>query len=595
MLLVPFAIDRIDENNYQAVLADFVKNGADFVFFCLFKNFYEDGLESQLQKYAFLRPLFEKEGIGTGIWVNCFSHDPIVAAAKHTKYTAIKGFDFRKDKGSFCPLDEDFRKDYFAYVRKLASVRPDAIMLDDDFRLSVRSYGIGCACKLHTKEFRRRTHQIVPNFFLFRKMFSNGENPLRSAWLDVARDSMLAFAKGVRQAIDEVNPTIRAGFCTCFDTWDENGTDVFELASALAGNNKPFLRTIGAPYWTVKSSWGSLRSVIDYTRMQAAWCRERNIDFFCEGDTYPRPRYVVPSSFLEAYHLALLPDCPNILKYIYDYTLPFGYETGYADHHAYNAPLRKEIQNLFAGKTPVGVTVYEEMHKLRSWVLPKKPSFRYRYPLPAFLKTYIARQEYIAHSFFDRAPRFFSGIPLTFREAREGAVVCFGENARTLPDRYADRGLILDAVAARILTDRAWDVGFSHTPPYSYENEKGQRFYVLAVDGYDAPLVGEEERFFTYALQKTIVEQIEWVSRQALPFTLPKHADLHVTAAKGERSYALGITNCSPDAVPLPAVETSLPNGKIHFIACSGYRSGNIIYLNEKIEPYSFVGLEIEV
>ena len=32
-------------------------------------------------------------------------------------------------------------------------------------------------------------------------------------------------------------------------SWDIDGTNAYELAKILAGNTKPLVRLIGAPYW----------------------------------------------------------------------------------------------------------------------------------------------------------------------------------------------------------------------------------------------------------------------------------------------------------------------------------------------------------
>ena len=53
----------------------------------------------------------------------------------------------------FCPLDEAFRACIGDAVRRLAALRPDFLMVDDDFRLLTGRDG--CFCPLHLARFNR--------------------------------------------------------------------------------------------------------------------------------------------------------------------------------------------------------------------------------------------------------------------------------------------------------------------------------------------------------------------------------------------------------------------------------------------------------
>ncbi len=82
----------------------------------------------------------------------------------------------------------------------------------------------------------------------------------------------------------------------------------------------------GAPYWTNAVTLGPN---IDAIRVQQYWCDD-SIELLTEGDTYPRPRLWVPSSYLECYDMILRADgnSDGILKYMIDYTYNADYETG---------------------------------------------------------------------------------------------------------------------------------------------------------------------------------------------------------------------------------------------------------------------------
>ncbi len=59
----------------------------------------------------------------------------------------------------------------------------------------------------------------------------------------------MIFSKTLRNAVDEIDKTIRLGYCLVYEVWDYGETDAIEIAKALAGDTKPFCRTAGAPYW----------------------------------------------------------------------------------------------------------------------------------------------------------------------------------------------------------------------------------------------------------------------------------------------------------------------------------------------------------
>lgn len=133
----------------------------------------------------------------------------------------------------YCPLDEDFVNDYLDVVRCIASYSPDIIMIDDDFRLNGRNYRLGCFCPKHLKAFYNIIGEEVPRNEIEKLMFTGGKNKYRDAYMKMTGKTLIDFAKKVRAAIDEINPTIRAGACMVFSTWDFEGVDGIEIAKPL--------------------------------------------------------------------------------------------------------------------------------------------------------------------------------------------------------------------------------------------------------------------------------------------------------------------------------------------------------------------------
>ena len=178
--------------------------------------------------------------------------------------------------------------------------------------------------------------------------------------------SLLDFAREMRSAVDKTDPNVRLGLCAGYTSWDWEGADAYEIAKALAGKNKPFLRLTGAPYWIYTRRFGnqSLVDIIECTRMQIAWLNEKDVEVFAEDDSYPRPCYHVPAAYLEALDTVVRAQSGcGTLKYIFDYKMFPDAENGYKDSHNRTLSMYLTIDRLFGGKEDDGVRVYEYAQK----------------------------------------------------------------------------------------------------------------------------------------------------------------------------------------------------------------------------------------
>lgn len=393
----------------------------------------------------------KREGFDAGAWLWAFMYDG-------GEYTRVAGFDGRSSKQSCCPLDPGFREFCAGYVRDIAALSPSLILFDDDLRFGHLDIGLGCRCELHIADILNRLDERLSPDELVRRAFNGGENRYRRAWLDSMGDSIRRFARDMRAAVDSVDKSIRMGQCACITSWDADGVDADELSRILAGDTRPYLRLIGAPYWAVKQNWGNrLADTIEVERMQLGWCGE-DIEVVSEGDVYPRPRWICPASYLECFDTALRSSggFSGIQKYMLDYTSSAAYETGYLDRHIRNGWLYSELDRLFADKTAVGARIYEYKHKLATAELAGADS------------------EYMQNMLFSTAARAAAanGIPTVYCDEGNSAGILFGENARQLPDDKLGSGLVLDLAAAEILMGRGIDVGIEAVGDYFQPNEE---------------------------------------------------------------------------------------------------------------------------
>ncbi|MBQ7118810.1 MAG: hypothetical protein IJO09_01215 [Oscillospiraceae bacterium] len=627
---VPIMNSNIARMGRENLLAEIEKLGAKRVFL----GFGEYVLDSEKQKRDFdaLREnctFFKKHGLEVGVWIWSMT------MLEKNSYMHMKSPEGKVSTTQLCPSDETFVEFAADYIKKMAACEPDIIMYDDDFRYSFLDIGMGCVCDNHIAYMEKLLGEKLDEEKIS-KLLSGGKNKYRDAWLSANGYFLESFAKRMREALDEVNPEIRLGQCSCIGAWDTDGTDSITISKLLAGNTKPFMRFIGAPYWAKEKQWGNrLQNIIELERMEKSWCEGSGIEVFSEGDVYPRPRTNCPASYLEIFDTALRASggFDGILKYGIDYYSNPGYESGYIFHHIRNLPLYSEIEKHFGDKKPCGIRVYEKMKKFSDMKIPESIS---------------GMGEEIQNCFFSPASRMTSdnSIPSVY-ESLGVCGIAFGENATELSDEALKKGVIIDMRAAEILSENGIDVGlikkgsliscdeeffnegrdvvrvefrfhgiecnvydisvsekakimsrFSYTKEdkvstgeiigsYLYENASGHKFLVFAFDAY----FNGEITYRSYLRSREIKEAVEFFGEK-LPAYSYGNPDLYTLAKKKENEMAVGLWNIFPDSVIDPVIELDSEYSEIECINCTGEIKGDKVYLSE-IPPFSFAGFVV--
>ena len=341
--------------------------------------------------------------------------------------------------------------------------------------------------------------------------------------------------------------------------------------------------------------------------MQAAWCENEGIELFAEGDVYPRPRYAVPARQLEIFDFAIIAsgEMDGILKYMLDYNRPYNYENGYVRRHLGNAELRTALASIFEGKRHVGLRIFENMRKIR------------KYEFPLEYEQGISGKAW--NAYFSIAQKIASeqAIPTVYKAGGKYPSVVFGENARYLEESDLKNGLILDAVAARILKSRGIDTGLiesenhaaygeefisfsdeirgiddisakrcaisekatvetvfhpSGTPAsYFYENQSGYRFFVLCIDAYSSNK-NSVNYFNNYYRQQQMLSAVEWLCGRSLPAVITKQPYLYMQAAENKDGTALSVAlfNMNIDEVITPEIRLGREYRQVKLVGCEG-------------------------
>ena len=624
MISISVKNELSDEKGREQFIRMIKKSGAGRVFLLPGRAFSDRSLmEKKCSKIKESIGFYRNYGLEAGIWIGGFGHGGVlsdrnrVLTSGWTRIADLVSGETSDD--SFCPLDDRFRRSYMEFLNLLAGTGPDLIMIDDDFRICMHApAGIACACDRHIDQFNIRAKAAgLANDYLTREdlaaeLFTGRPTPLRKVWMDLMGDTLRNFAVEAREAVDRADPSIRLGLCACMSTWDTDGTDAIELSRILAGRTRPFLRLIGAPYWNDYNTDGQ-GAVISFERMQAAWCRENapEIELMSEGDVCPRFRYRTPSLFLESFSEILTADgLPDILKYMFSYDTYPEYETGYCRHHILAASEKNEIADAFRGTRSAGVFVFEHMHTAldRDYTgfIPWDVSTRLLPPSAKFSNVL--------------------GIPVSFERTEFTKVALIsGENAKYAADAICRMPLILDFEAARILTERGYDVGlrdferipapekeifeknlafdpgekaryYSVTPAesaeitstfdgkypsaYRYVRSDGEYAIVYAFD-FELSDLDFSDLYLSYSRQSQL---FDWVPE--IPVRIRKEHGAYVLCRENEDILCVGIWNLGRDVL-IPE-EICLADSFLSLENISGIKacfSDNKAYLMDRVYP----------
>lgn len=576
---------------------------------------------------------FEKNGFKTMVWIGeTIGHGGLVGnrAAEECRYRCFEEVMKPPKAGTFCPTDKHFVDDICEWVGNAVKAGTDFLLLDDDFRMANHGYGkFGCMCSEHVKEYCKIIGENLTKEEITEKVFTGGKSIYRDAWIKLQGNTLRGFAKKIREHINTINENTRIGLCAT-TSHDVGGTDNTEIAGILAGNTKPFVRFAGAPYWARRH--GELGYAILNERYLRYAVEDDETEIVSEGDTYPRPRYTCPASYLENFDFALRADggFDGILKYALDYCSGLKHENGYVEAAKANTDFLKKTEKLFADGKTCGINIFEEKRKFESYDLKGKTAAE---NLNCASSAWGGNPVPISLMFMSD-----TSMPVTF-EKNESATLVFGENAKYVSLSLAKNGLILDIPAAKILQNRGVDIGLESAVPtdgidceyykkyneyvqlcentfyevtpndkaeivtelcgekntcgvYLYENAHGERFMIYP---FDAESCYENRLGVMKSLERQMQlrEGAEWVGRKKLPAVCIGNPYIFITCKKAQGGMAVGIQNLSADKITKPIIELDKEYTEIKTIRGIGKIKGNTVVL-EELAPFDFNGFVVE-
>lgn len=245
--------------------------------------------------YRRFKETLAKEGIKTGILIQAsLGHGYNIVPNPFRKYVNVVD---GKEEFVCCPEDEAFLDHFSNVVEQIAAEHPDAIMLDDDFRLVARP-GRGCACSYHMADFNRRAGTDMTREELYEYLTTHPADKISKAFFDSQRDSLIKAVTRFREAIDKVDPTIQGINCTSADYCDS----VVYTSKIFCGKGNPsIVRAANGTYApiTTRGFSNTMRNFV----VRSSKLKNNGVDHvLSETDTVPFNRYAKNARYLHAHY-----------------------------------------------------------------------------------------------------------------------------------------------------------------------------------------------------------------------------------------------------------------------------------------------------
>lgn len=603
---VPLCLEPLADNCWEEYAEALTKMGAERVFLSAPAlrnngNFNADKFEELAAKLADRMEFFRPYGIKVGYWMAPTLGWGVLSRGGKSPYQQLVGPDGKVAEGIFCPLDKGFEEYFCSTMQIIAKSGVDLIMLEDDYRLHLREPDVpfGCFCPLHLEKFRQRSGLELTREEIVRQVLYGKPNKVRELWLKTIGQSLMDLAGSAEKAVHQVNPLARIGVTAVMSHWSNEGIEMSALLKKFAGNTRPFMRTIGAPYW--RQDPPHVGWIVEYTRLQAHWLGDLDVELVAEGDTYPHTRFHSPAATLHAFRQGLLASgITGMLHYGIPFAPPPSHEPGYVNKTAASLKHYEAICEFFPESyRDDGVTAVETQNNFKNITMPEDTS-------PAMMSW---PDEPASLHHLSRL-----GIPVAYDRA-DGPVILAGYGACGFSDarikQLLDRGAVVDAVAAGWLSERGFDVGIESLTPQEpprferyedpeicgsyagqyvwlitpgagifykyelrpgarlitaitdsdknmlypgvvhYENAQGQRICLLAFDLYKSRYSELNQIMLNYARQEQLARSLAWAGREPLRVTVNAQPNVHVisrVSPEGDR-LAVAVQNANLDAV----------------------------------------------
>ncbi|MBN4061124.1 hypothetical protein JYU15_01680 [bacterium AH-315-I18] len=144
----------------------------------------KDKLQIFSARYIALRQKMKTEKLGLGILLqSIINHAYRNQPRSPVTYQRLVGLDSSECENCYCPLDPGFQQYTREVIQTLASLEPDLLLVDDDFRmLHHPPVQVACACGLHLELFASIAGQPLDAAAVSLALETGCDASLRLAW-----------------------------------------------------------------------------------------------------------------------------------------------------------------------------------------------------------------------------------------------------------------------------------------------------------------------------------------------------------------------------------------------------------------------------
>jgi len=249
------------------------------------------------EKFDKFRQRLSELGVPCGILVqSSLGHGPkLNALPPFQRYVAL---DSGEEHYKCCPESEGVREHFKNQLAIIASHNPDEIMIDDDVRI-LSNAGGGCACPAHLKKMGEILGREISREELFELVKTNKE--IKDKYVALMGESLLGYARALREGIDSVNPSIPGSYCGVGINFEH----AEDIAAIMAGKGNPVVVRVNNAKYAAPGPRG-LSDVMYKAATHIAKVRHVADCILAESDTCPHNRYSTAASTLHTQFTASL-------------------------------------------------------------------------------------------------------------------------------------------------------------------------------------------------------------------------------------------------------------------------------------------------
>lgn len=274
-----------------------------------------------------------------------------------------------------CPSDEE----WYRYLEEIygiyASIKPNYIWLDDDFRhFNHKPLQWGCFCEKHMKKYCQALgYEITREKFVERILEEKKVNPERLVYLEIAQKEMEEAARVIERGVHKISPNTNIGLMSSNPEWHQiENRNWKRLLQTLSGSENTYSRP-HLPAYNEKAGLHYIRDFNRSTRVVADMLGS-HANLFPELENYMYSPYAKSNTFTQLQlETTAMVGAKGVLLNLYDMM-----GNGVVDIYKHQKILSqsKGLLNYFSNNpikidSMIGVSVLYSQESVKSRILSK--------------------------------------------------------------------------------------------------------------------------------------------------------------------------------------------------------------------------------